>query len=85
VTQNPQLQNPDWHWLAAVQAVPTFRRHAWVLQGWLPLPLQFAPPLAGLGLLQSRVCVPPPQVALQPDQPDHPPFTGTLHDWVLQG
>jgi hypothetical protein len=44
-------------------------------------PGQYAPPYAGAGLVHERVCVcvPPPQEAeqlLQPDHPDHPPFTG---------
>ena len=47
-----------------------------MLQAWEEGPEQPAPPLAGAGLLQARAWVPPPQEALQPDQPDQPPLTG---------
>ena len=67
-----------------------YLRQDWVLQGRLALsllsllvsPTQLSPPLAGAGLLQSRVrvCVPPPHVTLQVLQvfqlPQFP-FTGT--------
>jgi hypothetical protein len=48
-------------------------QHDWVLHDWLWLvaPEQAAPHTLGLGLVQVRVwlCVPPPQVTEQPDQP----------------
>ena len=67
-----------------------YLRQDWVLQVWLALsmlsllvsPTQLSPPLAGAGLLQSRVrvCVPHPHVTLQVLQvfqlPQFP-FTGT--------
>lgn len=37
----------------------------WVLQLCEAEPEQDAPPFSGEGLLQDRVCVPPPQVTLQ--------------------
>ena len=47
-----------------------------MLQDWEESPEQFAPPLAGAGLLQLLLWVPPPQLAEQADQSDQPPFTG---------
>lgn len=47
----------------------------WLHACWLS-PAHCAPPLAGVGLLQVRVCVPPPQSALHGLQLDQPPLTG---------
>lgn len=50
---------------------------ACVLQLWLDGPVQAAPPLAGEGLSQVLVWVPPPQETEQLLQADQPPFTTT--------
>lgn len=47
--------------------------HAWELS-----PAQSLPPFAGAGLLQVRVCVPPPHSLSQVPQLDQPPLTGVL-------
>jgi len=52
--------------------------HACVLQLWLDEPTQAAPPYCGAGLVQVRVCMPPPQETEQAPQPLHPPFTGAF-------
>ena len=54
----------------------------WVSHAWEADPLQGRPPWDGAGLVQVRVCVPPPQVAEQVPQPDQPPSTGQA--WGLQ-
>ena len=48
--------------------------HASVAQSWTESPEQSAPP-AGVGLLQDRVWVPPPQVTEQALQSPKPPST----------
>lgn len=51
---------------------------ACVLQDWLDGPVQAAPPYCGAGLVQVRVCVPPPQVREQELQSLHPPSMGAF-------
>jgi hypothetical protein len=48
------------------------------LQDWEEGPEQLVPPQEGIGFVQARVCVPPPQDAEQDDQALQPPSTGTL-------
>jgi hypothetical protein len=48
-----------------------------VLQFCWVTPKQSAPPLAGMGLVHERVCVPPPQVTEHVLHADHPPGTET--------
>ena len=47
-----------------------------VLQDWELAPVQAAPPYCGAGLVQVRVCVPPPQAREQAPQPLQPPLIG---------
>ncbi|MFO0109707.1 MAG: hypothetical protein ACK52W_04130, partial [Alphaproteobacteria bacterium] len=49
---------------------------ACVLQLCELAPEQSAPPFAGAGLVQLRVCIPPPHDAEQALQSLHPPLTG---------
>ena len=50
--------------------------HAWVLHDCELDPEHDRPPFAGVGLVQVRDCVPPPQDAEQDDHDDQPPSTG---------
>ena len=49
-----------------------------MLQDWELAPVQAAPPYCGEGLVQVRVCVPPPQAREQAPQPLQPPSIGAL-------
>ena len=55
-----------------------------MLQACDDAPEQLAPPLAGAGLVQVRVCVPGPQLAEQLPHPLHPPSPGTAPAPLLQ-